>query len=91
MFIKYGFKKWLTIDLVLSGRLDIGGGGGALSSLDASSLTELSVICRLCCVDDSLTAGCNICPLWCDSESVGVLLGVLLLTWLNEEAASKSK
>lgn len=63
MFIKYGFKKWLTIDLVLSGRLDIGGGGGALSSLDASSLTELSVICRLCCVDDSLTAGCNICPL----------------------------
>lgn len=79
----------LTIDLVRSGRLDMGGGGGALSSLDTSSFTELSVICKLCCVDDSLTAGCNICPLWCDSESVGVLLGVLLLTWLNDEAVHK--
>lgn len=81
----FHIRKWLTMDLVRSGRLDIGG-GGALSSLDASSLTELSVICKLCCVDDSLTAGFN-WPLWCDSESVGVLLGELLLTWLNDDAA----
>lgn len=79
---------WLTIDFVRSGRLEIGGGGGELggsSSINGSSFARLSLICKLCCVDDSLTVWC-IWPLLWDSESVvGVLLGVLL-KWLSDDA-----
>lgn len=84
----------LTIDLVLSGRLAMGGGmGGGATSVLSSSLADICAddgVWKLCCVNDSLM--CIICAPVCDSESVGVLLGLLLLKWLSDEPVKpKSK
>lgn len=82
----------LTIDLVLSGRLAMGGGMGAgATSVLSSSLADICAddgVWKLCCVNDSLM--CIICAPVCDSESVGVLLGLLLLKWLSDEPVAEN-
>lgn len=67
-----------------------GGNGRGTPSALSSSLADICAddgVWKLCCVSDSL-----MCIIWapvCDSESVGVLLGLLLLKWLSDEPALK--
>lgn len=65
----------------------MGGGMGADgTSVLSSSFADICAddgVWKLCCVRDSLM--CIICAPVCDSESVGVLLGLLLLKWLSDE------
>lgn len=106
-WIKIRMHSWiLTMDLVRSGRLAIGGGMPLplmlppLLSPPSSSLS-CSPLAELWCDERGPKLYACECELerctWptppgpCDSESVGVLLGLLLLTRLSEEPMDEAR